>query len=140
MHIYKPNSIKNSGIAIAGALAFFVSPNGEKQQQALLDWRSAAGIPWDMLILFGGGFALAVSVWLPLVRGLSPSRERCRVLPPFSEGHDVAADHAHRLVAEQGTQMVKERVIGLLEPKLIEADFNRLVPLVQIEVAMFRGL
>ena len=53
------SSMTDSGIAIAGALALFVIPNGEKRQQTLLDWRSAAGIPWDVLILFGGGFALA---------------------------------------------------------------------------------
>jgi len=57
--ISKLSSITDSGIAIAGALVLFVIPNGEKRQQALLDWQSAAGIPWDVLILFGGGFALA---------------------------------------------------------------------------------
>lgn len=55
----KANSLTDSGIAIAGALALFVIPCGEKGQGALLDWRSAARIPWDVLILFGGGFALA---------------------------------------------------------------------------------
>ena len=52
-------SISDSGIAIAGALALFVIPCGEKGRGTLLDWRSAARIPWDVLILFGGGFALA---------------------------------------------------------------------------------
>lgn len=52
-------SITDSGIAIAGALALFVIPAGRKEPSALLDWRSAARIPWDVLILFGGGFALA---------------------------------------------------------------------------------
>jgi len=52
-------SITDSGVAIAGALALFVIPAGEKEPSALLDWRSAARIPWDVLILFGGGFALA---------------------------------------------------------------------------------
>ncbi len=55
----KAYSITDSGIAIAGALALFVIPGGAKGQGTLLDWRSATGIPWDVLILFGGGFALA---------------------------------------------------------------------------------
>lgn len=55
----KVDSITDSTIAIGGALALFVIPCGEKDRGALLDWRSAAGIPWDVLILFGGGFALA---------------------------------------------------------------------------------
>jgi len=52
-------SITDSGIAIAGALMLFVIPAGTKEPSALLNWRSAARIPWDVLILFGGGFALA---------------------------------------------------------------------------------
>lgn len=52
-------SITDSGIAIAGALALFVIPAGAGGPSALLDWRAAARIPWDVLILFGGGFALA---------------------------------------------------------------------------------
>jgi len=55
----KEYSITDSSIAIAGALTLFIIPCGIKGQGALLDWRSAAGIPWDVLILFGGGFALA---------------------------------------------------------------------------------
>ena len=52
-------SITDSGIAIGGALALFVIPAGDSKRSALLDWRAAARIPWDVLILFGGGFALA---------------------------------------------------------------------------------
>lgn len=49
--------IKDSTIAIAGALLLFILParNGSR----LLDWETAQKIPWDILILFGGGFALA---------------------------------------------------------------------------------
>jgi len=44
-------------IAIAGALAMFVIPNGEGER--LLDWESAKRIPWGLLLLFGGGIAIA---------------------------------------------------------------------------------
>jgi len=53
------NAVSDSTVAIAGALALFVTPAGGNQRGALLDWESAAKIPWDVLILFGGGFALA---------------------------------------------------------------------------------
>ncbi|VAW70940.1 Sodium-dependent anion transporter family, partial [hydrothermal vent metagenome] len=55
--------IKDSSIAITGALLLFIIPagssQGEKNQGSLLDWDTAKNIPWDIMILFGGGFALA---------------------------------------------------------------------------------
>ena len=51
--------IKDSTIAIAGALVLFVMPAGGGQRGTLLDWKTAVRIPWDIIVLFGGGFALA---------------------------------------------------------------------------------
>jgi sodium-dependent dicarboxylate transporter 2/3/5 len=61
--------VTDSTIAIGCALALFAWPVGNGQR--LLDWEQAAGIPWEALILFGGGFSLAtgfetsgLSAWL----------------------------------------------------------------------------
>lgn len=51
--------VTDSTIAMAGALLLFIIPVNFKQRQFLLDWQTALKIPWDILILFGGGFALA---------------------------------------------------------------------------------
>ena len=51
--------VTDSSIAICGALALFVIPADFKQREFLLDWDTAVKIPWDIIILFGGGFALA---------------------------------------------------------------------------------
>jgi len=51
--------IDDSTIAIAGALSLFVIPADWGQRTFLLDWQTAVRIPWDIIILFGGGFALA---------------------------------------------------------------------------------
>jgi sodium-dependent dicarboxylate transporter 2/3/5 len=51
--------LSDSTIAVAGAIALFALPSGDDDKGPLLDWPTAAGIPWDVLILFGGGFALA---------------------------------------------------------------------------------
>lgn len=51
--------VKDSTIAMAGAIALFVIPSDWKKREFLLDWNTAVRIPWDILILFGGGFALA---------------------------------------------------------------------------------
>ncbi len=51
--------VTDSSIAIAGALILFMIPNDIKKGEFLLDWKTAKNIPWDIMILFGGGFALA---------------------------------------------------------------------------------
>lgn len=51
--------IQDSTIAIAGALLLFIIPSGMGRGQPLLNWATAVKIPWDIIVLFGGGFALA---------------------------------------------------------------------------------
>ncbi len=53
------SEVTDSSVAILGALLLFMIPADLKQGQFLLDWKTAARIPWDIIILFGGGFALA---------------------------------------------------------------------------------
>lgn len=54
--------ITDGGIAMAAALALFVLPAGGGTGQRLLDWPTAAGIRWDVLLLVGGGLALAAGI------------------------------------------------------------------------------
>lgn len=51
--------VTDSSIAMLGALALFVIPSDFSKREFLLDWNTAVKIPWDIIILFGGGFALA---------------------------------------------------------------------------------
>lgn len=47
-------------VAIAATLALFLMPSGRREPgEHLLDWPTAAKIPWGILILFGGGIAIA---------------------------------------------------------------------------------
>jgi sodium-dependent dicarboxylate transporter 2/3/5 len=46
-------------IAIAAALLMFVIPLPGSRYPTALDWRSASKVPWGILLLFGGGLALA---------------------------------------------------------------------------------
>ena len=46
-------------VAFMGVVFLFLIPNGEDGK--LLDWESANKIPWGMLILFGGGMAIATA-------------------------------------------------------------------------------
>lgn len=51
--------INDATIAMCGALLLFVIPSDFRRREFLLDWPTARSIPWEILLLFGGGFALA---------------------------------------------------------------------------------
>jgi sodium-dependent dicarboxylate transporter 2/3/5 len=54
--------LSDPAIAILGAALLFVIPADLKQREFLLRWDDAARIRWDILILFGGGLALAAAI------------------------------------------------------------------------------
>lgn len=51
-------------IAIAGAVLFFLIPSGSAKEKGsmLLDWETAVNIPWGVVLLFGGGLAMANAI------------------------------------------------------------------------------
>ena len=51
------NQLGDAGIALGGALLLFLIPAAGGGR--LLDWASAVKLPWEILLLFGGGFSLA---------------------------------------------------------------------------------
>jgi sodium-dependent dicarboxylate transporter 2/3/5 len=61
--------ISDAGIAIGAALVLFVTPVSLAERRFALDWEAAGKIPWDVLLLFGGGLALAAGFE---TSGLSP--------------------------------------------------------------------
>ncbi len=56
---FKVGMIADSTIAIIGALLLFLLPADLKRGEFLLDWKTASKVPWDVIILFGGGLSLA---------------------------------------------------------------------------------
>ena len=54
--------VADSTVAVTGAVLLFIVPTGRKRGEFLLDWQHASHIPWDILIQFGGGLALAGGV------------------------------------------------------------------------------
>ena len=53
------NQIGDDTIGLAAVVALFIIPNGEKKGEALITWEDAQKIPWGLLLLFGGGIAIA---------------------------------------------------------------------------------
>jgi sodium-dependent dicarboxylate transporter 2/3/5 len=51
--------VDDGTVAIGAALLMFALPAGGGSRERLLDWDTAVKIPWGLLLLFGGGLALA---------------------------------------------------------------------------------
>ncbi len=75
--------VDDTTIAIIGGLALFAVPVDLKRGVFLLDWSIAPKVPWDILLLFGGGLSMAAAIHstglgdyvgdrLAGIRGLAP--------------------------------------------------------------------
>ncbi|MEQ9546665.1 MAG: DASS family sodium-coupled anion symporter [Marinobacter sp.] len=51
--------LSDTGIAISAAVALFLIPVNAKERVFVMDWETAQNIPWGVLLLFGGGLAMA---------------------------------------------------------------------------------
>ena len=60
------SNLTDSGIAITSAFLFFLIPSSNKKND-LLQWKQMKELPWGLLLLFGGGLALAKAI---IVSGL----------------------------------------------------------------------
>ncbi len=49
----------DGAVAVAAATVLFLLPSGDLPGAARIDWGAAKDVPWGILLLFGGGFALA---------------------------------------------------------------------------------
>jgi solute carrier family 13 (sodium-dependent dicarboxylate transporter), member 2/3/5 len=54
--------LSDEGIAITAGVALFLIPVSLRRGEFVLDWASARGLPWDVLVLFGGGLSLAGAI------------------------------------------------------------------------------
>ncbi|MDC4233503.1 DASS family sodium-coupled anion symporter [Actinomyces sp. B33] len=64
-------NISDSLIAMIGAALLFLIPSDMRTGERLLDWTTANRLPWDVLLLFGGGLSLSsmfsklgLSLWI----------------------------------------------------------------------------
>jgi sodium-dependent dicarboxylate transporter 2/3/5 len=54
--------LSHATVALGAALAAFLLPSGSQRGGCLLDWEVARKLPLDVLLLLGGGFALAQGI------------------------------------------------------------------------------
>ncbi|MEM7105074.1 MAG: SLC13 family permease [Bacteroidota bacterium] len=55
-----PN-VTDTTIALIGAVMLFIIPSRAKQDQMIMNWNTAKRLPWEVILLFGGAFAVAGS-------------------------------------------------------------------------------
>lgn len=54
--------VHDSTIAMISALVLFILPVNYSEGETVLSWKSAKEVPWDILLIFGGGLAIADSI------------------------------------------------------------------------------
>lgn len=54
-----PSYINDGTVAILLSIPLFFIPSKNIQGKYLMDWSTATNLPWNIVLLFGGGFALA---------------------------------------------------------------------------------
>jgi sodium-dependent dicarboxylate transporter 2/3/5 len=54
--------LSDTSIALLAGVALFLIPSGNERHRPLLLWEDAKDLPWGILLLFGGGLALASTI------------------------------------------------------------------------------
>lgn len=57
-----PENIHDGTVAISMAILLFLIPSASKNGSTLLEWKDTSKIPYHILLLFGGGFALSKGI------------------------------------------------------------------------------
>ena len=55
-----PSYINDGTVAIFISIILFIVPSRNHKGKRIMDWETAQRIPWNIVLLFGGGFALAL--------------------------------------------------------------------------------
>jgi solute carrier family 13 (sodium-dependent dicarboxylate transporter), member 2/3/5 len=77
--------ISDAGIAVTAGVLLFLIPSSRGDRDRTLDWTHAERLPWGVLVLFGGGLALADGIQQSgLAIWIGSSLEGLRDLPPYA--------------------------------------------------------
>lgn len=54
--------VSDTTIAMTGAIALFLIPVSPQRGEFVMNWEATKGLPWEVLLLFGGGLSLAGNI------------------------------------------------------------------------------
>jgi len=54
--------VNDTSIAMGAAIALFLVPVNFRKRVFLMDWKHTGGLPWGVLLLFGGGLSLSAAI------------------------------------------------------------------------------
>lgn len=57
-----PLALTDEGIAVIAGILLFLVPVNWKRREFVMDWKTAEGVPFGILLLFGGGLSLAAGI------------------------------------------------------------------------------
>ncbi|MBN8587389.1 MAG: DASS family sodium-coupled anion symporter [Rhodothermia bacterium] len=76
--------LSDAGIGITGCVLLFLIPLNLKKGVFVMDWPSATKLPWELILLFGGGLSLAEAIGTSgLAKWIGASLGALNVLPMF---------------------------------------------------------
>lgn len=76
--------LSDTNIAVFSAVLLFLLPAGSHSGERILDWENTQKLPWGVLLLFGGGLALAMSMETTgLAQYIAAQLGQTTDLPPF---------------------------------------------------------
>ena len=114
-----PNYINDGTVAIVISSLLFIIPSKNKKQERLMNWDTATKLPWHIVLLFGGGFALAkgfvdsgLSIWfgekLAALANVSPKALTLGIVGSMSVLTELTSNTAT-------TEMILPILAGLAE-------------------------
>ena len=137
----KAGYINDGTVAIALALLLFIIP--DKNDSRILDWSTASRLPWNIVLLFGGGFALAggfmesgLSVWfgeqMSGLESLSPGMligSICFLITFLTEltSNTATAEMVLPILAALGTAIGRNPLL-LMIPATLASSFAFMMP------------
>jgi len=108
-------------VAMLAAVVAFALPSGEDDDSRLLPWSVAVKVPWDLVLLFGGGIALAkgftltgLSEWLGTQ--LASLGDSSTVL--FVSGSALAATFGTEVISNTALSNIAMPILALTAQKI----------------------
>jgi len=119
--LVEPKWVNDGTIAIVGALSLFVIPVDLREGEFALDWEWARRIPWEVLLLFGGGLAMAEAFRSTgLVEWVGNQFTLLEGVPPFFVVLIVATLLAFsgEVTSNTATAAIMMPILGAMAPQL----------------------